>query len=144
QREGSTPPPPRSAPRPRGCRTDLKRADFLPEFISTLPASPDHLDRLTEPCEQCTRTDLDAGQGEERLMDVRPTLVPDAEPTVLVDPGQCPLDRPAGLTQPALVVDPLLGQDRLDTEFSQPLAVRLGVEGQVPLHGVGLLLRVAD
>src|SRR5512142_3379161 len=76
-------------------------------------------------------------------MDVRPTLIPDAEPPVLVSPGQRPLHRPAGRTQPALVVDPLLGQDRLDPHLTQPLAVRLGVVGQVPLHGVGLLPRVA-
>ena len=45
---------------------------------------------------------------------------------------------------PLLVVDPLLGQDRLDAHLPQPLAVRLGVVGQVPLQGVGLLPRVAD
>ena len=77
-------------------------------------------------------------------MDVRPTLVADAEPAVLVDPGQRPLHRPAGLAQPALVVDPLLGQDRLDAHLLQALAVRLGVVGQVPLQGVGLPPRVSD
>jgi hypothetical protein len=77
-------------------------------------------------------------------MDVRPTLVADAKPPVLVGPGDRPLHRPAGLTQPALVVDPLLGQDRLDAEFPQPLAVWLGVVGQIPLQGVGLLPGVAD
>ena len=34
-------------------------------------------------------------------MDVRPPLIADAEPPVLVDPGQRPLHRPAGLAQPA-------------------------------------------
>src|SRR4051812_26084878 len=77
-------------------------------------------------------------------MDVRTTFVTDAQPPVLVFPGQGPLHRPAGLTQPALVVDPLLGQDRLDPDLPQPLAMRLGVVGLVPLQGIGLLPRVAD
>lgn len=33
-------------------------------------------------------------------MDFRATLVADAEPPVLVNPGQRPLRRPAGLAQP--------------------------------------------
>ena len=37
-------------------------------------------DRLTQPGEEGTRTDLDKRQGEERLMDLRTTLVADAAP----------------------------------------------------------------
>src|SRR3954452_15824127 len=99
------------------------------------------LDRLTQPCEQGTRTDLDEGQGEERLMDLRASLVADAEPPVLMGPGQRPLHRPPGPAQTDLVIDLLLGEHRLDSDLLQPLAVRLGVVGQVPLQGVGLLPR---
>jgi hypothetical protein len=77
-------------------------------------------------------------------MDVWPTFVTDAQPPVLVLPVQGPLHRPAGLTRPALVVDPLLGQDRRDSDLPQSPAMRLGVIGRVPLYGVGLLSRVAD
>src|SRR3954449_12843015 len=101
--------------------------------------SPSRLERLTEPSEQCTRTNLNAAQGEECLMDIRPTLITDPEPPILVQPGQRPLHRPARLTQAALVVDLLLGQDRLDAHRAQSLAVGLGVVGQVSLQGVGLL-----
>src|SRR3954452_21792115 len=90
------------------------------------------LDRLTQPCEQGTRTDLDEGQGEERLMDLRATLVADAEPPVLVGPGQRPLHRPAGLAQPRVLIDPLLRHDRLDPHLPQPLAVRLAVRPGPP------------
>jgi hypothetical protein len=77
-------------------------------------------------------------------MDLRPTLKADPKPAVLVQPSQRPLHRPAGLAQTALVVDPLLGKDRLDAQLPQPLAVWLRVVRHVPLHDVGLLLRVAD
>ena len=77
-------------------------------------------------------------------MDVVPTLVADTQAPILVDPRQRPLDRPPGLPQPGLVVDPLLGQDRLDAQLPQSLAVGLGVVGQVPLQGIGLLPRAAD
>jgi hypothetical protein len=50
------------------------------------------IERLTVPTEQITRTDFDASQREERLMDVGTPLVPDAKPAVLVQPGQRPLD----------------------------------------------------
>src|SRR5262245_47599316 len=66
-------------------------------------------------------------------MDVIPPLVADSEPPILVATGQRPLDRPACLAQAALVVDPLLRQDRPDTQPSQPLSVRLGVIRLVPL-----------
>src|SRR5262245_36372917 len=85
------------------------------------------LERLTEPPEQCTCTDLNAGQGQERLMDVRPPLITDPQPSVLMDPRQRPFHRPARLPQAALVVDPLLGQDRLDPCLLQPSAMRFGV-----------------
>ena len=70
-------------------------------------------------------------------MDIRPALVADAKAPVLVHPGQRPLDRPAGRPQPALIVDPRLGPDRLDPHLPQSLAVRLGIVGQVPLHRIG-------
>ena len=72
-------------------------------------------------------------------MDVRAPLIADAKPPVLVHPGQRPLHRPAGLPQPAVVVDPLLGQTG-STPIPQPLAVRLGIVGQVPCKASGLLL----
>src|SRR5262249_52464709 len=98
--------------------------------------------RLTQPREQNTRTDLDESQGEERLRDVRPTLVANPQAPVPVRPGPRPLHRPAALTQPGFVIDPLLRQDRLDADRPQPLPVRLAVVGQVPLQGVGLSPRL--
>ena len=80
----------------------------------------------------------------ESFVDVGPLLVADAEPSELVQPTSGAFHRPAGLAQAALVVDPPLRQDRLDAEFPQPLAVRLGVVGQIALHGVGLLPGVPD
>ena len=77
-------------------------------------------------------------------MGVRPPLITDPKPSVLMDPRQRPFDRPPRLSQAALVVDPLLGQDRLDSHLLQPLAVRFGVVGQIPLQGPGLLLGMTD
>ena len=41
-------------------------------------------------------------------MDIGPTFLADAEPPVLVEPGQRPLHRPTGLSQSLLVIDLLL------------------------------------
>ena len=57
-------------------------------------------------------------------MDVRMTIISDPKPSVLMNPRQRPFHRPPRLPQAALVVDPLLGQDRLDPDLLQPLAVR--------------------
>ena len=43
-------------------------------------------------------------------MDVPTTFIPDAEPPVLVAPGQRPLHRPAGLAQPLLCLESLTSQ----------------------------------
>src|SRR4051794_7115745 len=95
------------------------------------------LESLTIPREQCTRTDLDASEGKERLMDVLPLLITKAKPPVLVLPGQRPLHRPSGLAQPFVLVDPLLGEDRFHAQLAETLAVRLRVVGQVALDRVG-------
>src|SRR5258708_11299591 len=71
-------------------------------------------------------------------MELRSTLIADAKPPVLVKPGQRPLHLPTSLSQPLLVIDLLLGQDRFDAKVAQPLAVRLGVVGQIPLQGIRL------
>jgi hypothetical protein len=70
-------------------------------------------------------------------MDIRPTFVADSEPTVLVRPRQRPLYRPAGLTQPALVVDPLLRQHRLDPD-------RYGLTAESATNSTVIIRRVAS
>jgi hypothetical protein len=45
-------------------------------------------------------------------MDVQPPLITDPKPSVVMDPCQRPFDRSAGLTQTALIVDPLLQSRR--------------------------------
>src|SRR5258708_33168087 len=71
-------------------------------------------------------------------MELRSTLIADAKPPVLVKPGQRPLHLPTSLCHPLLVIDLLLGEDRFDAKVAQPLAVRLGVVGQIPLQGIRL------
>lgn len=63
----------------------------------------------------CNCLNLDSVKDKDRLMDIRPLLVAPAEPTVLVKPGPRPCDRPAGLAEPALVVDRLFRVDRLNS-----------------------------
>lgn len=76
-------------------------------------------------------------------MDVQASLVADAEPPVLMHPGQRSFRRPPGLTQPR-VVETFLRQHRLDPDLPQPLAVGFAVVGQVPLQSIGLGARMSD
>src|SRR4051794_39184018 len=74
-------PPP--ALRPGGSRRPTPKASRRGTFQSAPGVEAGGnglaLERLTEPGEQGTRTDFNAGQGEESLMDVGATLIPDAK-----------------------------------------------------------------
>ncbi len=51
--------------------------------------------------------DEGTAQGQERLMDIRPPLVPDRQPPVAAQPGQRALDHPPMPPQALAGLDPL-------------------------------------
>ena len=53
-------------------------------------------------------------QGQERLVDVHPPLIPDRQPTVPIEPGQRPLYHPPMPAQPLAGFDPLTGDPDTD------------------------------
>ena len=64
-------------------------------------------------------------------MDVRPSLVADAQPAVLVEPGDRALDHPALLAEPGAVLGLAFGDPRLDPSSAQLATVRFGVVAAV-------------
>lgn len=70
-------------------------------------------------------------------MNISPTLVAHAQPTILIQPGHRALDDPAELTQAAPVCIPSAGQSRLDAHRAQRVAMRLRVVGAIPIDDIG-------
>src|SRR5438270_13685855 len=108
-----------------------------------IPRRFKRLERLTKPVEQECRTDFDAGDREERLMDIGTSFIANPKPPVLVDPAQRPLHHPAEHPQPAPILGVLLGQKRIDAELMKARAVRLRIVGPVPHQGPRAPPRVA-
>src|SRR5262249_61423227 len=68
--------------------------------------------------------DLDAGEGEERLVDVTAAIVADLQPAILVDRRDRSLDHVAVLAQSAAVRLAPLGEHRLDPHPPPPVLLR--------------------
>jgi len=85
-----------------------------------------------------------ATERKERLMDVRPPFVSDAQPAVLMQPRQRPFDDPPVYTQPAAVFGASLRKNGLDASTAKELPVRFGIIRSIPLHRVGLVAGVAS
>ena len=73
-------------------------------------------------------------------MNVGASFIPKPETAILMNPTDRPLHYPAKLPQAAAMLGPLLGQQRIDSQLTEALAVRFGVIRPVPQHGVGTTL----
>src|SRR4051794_38497387 len=69
-------------------------------------------------------------------MDSRRAVLPNAQPTEVVQPGQGPLHVPSVLPQPATVGRPTPRDLRPDAAPSQPSAMRVGVKAPVSIEAV--------
>lgn len=70
-------------------------------------------------------------------MDIGATFVSYAESTKLMEPRQGSLNDPAVYAQLAPVLDAAAGQDRLDVQPHERIAVSLGIIGAIALNAVG-------
>jgi hypothetical protein len=81
-------------------------------------------------------TDQGAAEGQERFVDLRQPLIPDAQPTELVQPGERALHDPTILTQAAAMRRAALGQHGGDAAPSQGAAVWGGSVGTITREAV--------
>lgn len=76
-------------------------------------------------------------------MEIGASLVADAEPLELVQPGEGALDHPAHLAQSGTVGDAASGDQRLDTALPQQAAVLVEVVASVGIQTPGLATRAS-
>jgi len=76
-------------------------------------------------------------------MDIGAAFVSYAESTKLMEPRQGSLNDPAVYAQLAPVPDAATGQDRLDAQVHERIAVPLGIIGTIALNPVGMAARPA-
>ena len=72
-------------------------------------------------------TDENAAEGEEGLMDARPSLITEGETSESMKPGQCAFDDPSCPPEAAAVRRPARRQLRSNPPLVQGVAMRLGV-----------------
>jgi hypothetical protein len=82
---------------------------------------------------ECFEADQAAGDRDEGFVDVGASFVAEAEPAVLVEPGEGALDDPALTAEAGAVSGALMGDHRCDLAGPQP---RFG--------GVGVVAAVAE
>jgi hypothetical protein len=81
-------------------------------------------------------TDQGAAEGQECFVDLQQPLIPDAQPTELVQPGERALHDPTILTQAAAMRRAALGQHGGDAAPPQGAAVRGGIVGTITTEAV--------
>jgi len=83
-----------------------------------------------------SKTNHDAAQRQECLVNVGTAFVADSEATELMQPTVGPFDHPAMNSQAAAMSGAAFGQHRLDAALTQFETVRLRVVGSIPLNSL--------
>ncbi len=100
------------------------------------PLRLEHVAKLTDRLEKVP-THPGARQGEERLVNTRPTFVADIQSTKSVKPGDRALDGPARAAEPAPVPVIAARQDGRDAALCQFGAMSLRIVAAVAVEGAG-------
>src|SRR5687767_12155503 len=85
---------------------------------------------------KAVQADQGTGQRQKRLVNVVPTIIPELEVAVLMQPTLRTLDHPAVLAQAAAMQRAPLGQQRLAPAPPQLTSMRLGVVSSVALDPI--------
>lgn len=77
-------------------------------------------------------------------MDIGAAFIAHAQAAKLMQPGERALHHPAVHAQATAVFGVAPRQEGFDAPLAQRLAMRLGIIGPIPLHGLGPASRMAD
>lgn len=88
--------------------------------------------------------DQNASEAEKSVVNIIAAFIANAQPTKLMHPTQRPFHHPAVLAPPAAMRRVPLGDDRLDPESAQGLAVWLRIIAPIALHPLGAATRMTD